>query len=87
MPTYSPFTEQADCLRTDIRDVMSQIHSAESGNRLERDQFLALITKKNSILADALLGHTPQPGIGGEQVHHSHEREVLPIQTANSLRE
>ena len=53
MPTYSPFTEQADCLRTDIRDVMSQIRSAESGNRLERNQFLALITKKNSILTEA----------------------------------
>jgi hypothetical protein len=53
MPTYSPFTEQADCLRTDIRDVMSQIHSAESGNRLERNQFLALITRKNSILTES----------------------------------
>ena len=50
---YSPFAEQADCLRTDIRDVMSQIRSAESGNRLERNQFLALITKKNSILTEA----------------------------------
>lgn len=53
MPTYSPFTEQSDCLRTDIRDIMSQIRSAENGNRLERDQFLALITRKNSILTEA----------------------------------
>ena len=53
MNTYSPFTGQADCLLNDIRDVMSQIHSAESGNRLERNQFLALITRKNSILTEA----------------------------------
>lgn len=53
MPTYSPFTEQADRLRNDIRDVMSQIHSAENGNRLERNQFLALIARKNSILTEA----------------------------------
>lgn len=53
MPTHSPYTEQADRLHNDIRDVMFQIHSAESGKRLERNQFLSLIARKNSILTEA----------------------------------
>lgn len=53
MPTYPSFTEQANCLLTDIRDVMSQIYSAESGNRLKRNQFLALLVRKNAILTEA----------------------------------
>lgn len=53
MPTYSPSTEQAQYLLNQIRNIMSQIHSAESGNRLERDHFRALLIRKNCVLTEA----------------------------------
>ena len=53
MPTSYSLNQQANRLYTDIHAVMAQIRAAESGTRLEREQFLALLAQKQSILAEA----------------------------------
>ena len=45
--------DRANRLRADMCDVIAKIHSAENGNRIEREQFLALLTRKNTIIAEA----------------------------------
>lgn len=53
MSTSNSLIDRANRLRNDIDNVMTQIHSAENGNRLERNHFLSLLTRKNAIVAEA----------------------------------
>ena len=53
MCTSNSLIERANRLRNDIDNVMTQIHSAESGNRLVRERFIALLVRKSTIIAEA----------------------------------
>lgn len=89
MPTYPSFTEQANCLLTDIRDVMSQIYSAESGNRLKRNQFLALLVRKNAILTEAnsIINEVNQTlnFASSDRSNHLPFEQYLELKTARSI--
>ena len=53
MPTSHSLSTQANRLYSDIHTVMAQIHAAERGSRLEREQFLALVAQKATIVQEA----------------------------------
>lgn len=89
MPTYPSFTQQANCLLTDIRDVMSQIYSAENGNRLKRNKFLALLSRKNNILTEAnsIINEVNQAlnFASSDRSNHLPFEQYLELKTARSI--
>lgn len=53
MPTSYSLSQEATHLYIEACEVLDKIRTAKSGNRLDREQYLALLTRKQSILADA----------------------------------
>jgi hypothetical protein len=53
MSTSTPLDHQVNRLYIEMYNVMAQIRVAESGARLEREQFLALIAKKAAVVTEA----------------------------------
>lgn len=51
--TPNPYITHANQLRAEATDIVMQIRAAETGNRLEYEQFCALLHRKNAIIAEA----------------------------------